>query len=92
MMSNAIKDLSVSSSSPIRFEVKWHSSWSDKWYWRQSHGFESRECHWEGGIVEGTTFWLFRTTLKIGPTVSYSQEPNKIQNISFIKNPSKPKV
>jgi len=32
VMSNTIKDLSMSSSSSIGFEVKWHSSRSDKWY------------------------------------------------------------
>ena len=32
VMSNAIKDLSVFSLSPIGFEVEWHSSQFDKWY------------------------------------------------------------
>ena len=32
VMSNAIKDLSVSSSSPISFEMEWHNSWSDTLY------------------------------------------------------------
>ena len=32
VMSNAINDLSVSSSSPIGFEMEWHSSRSNKWY------------------------------------------------------------
>ena len=35
MMSNAIKDLSESYSSPIDFEMEWHNSRSDRWY--QSH-------------------------------------------------------
>ena len=50
-MLNAIKDLSVSSLSPIGFKVKWHNSRSDKWYQRQGHGFESQECHCEKWIV-----------------------------------------
>ena len=54
-MSKAIKDLSVSSSSPIGFEVEWHSSQSDKWYQNQSRGFESQECHCAGEIVGETT-------------------------------------
>ena len=54
-MLNAIKDLSMSSSSLIDFEVEWHSSWSNKWYQSQGHGFESQECHCEGGIVGETT-------------------------------------
>ena len=37
VMLKAIKNLRVSSSSPISFEVKWHSSWSDKWYQSQVH-------------------------------------------------------
>ena len=53
MMSNAIKDLSVSSLSPIGFEMEWHNSRFDKWYQSQGHGFESRECHCEVGIVGG---------------------------------------
>ena len=52
-MSNAIKDLSVSYSSPISFEMEQHNSRSDKWYQSQGHGFESRECHCEGEIVGG---------------------------------------
>ena len=55
-MSNAIKDLSVSFSSAISFEVEWYSSRFDKWYQSQGHGFESRECHCEGGIVGGPQF------------------------------------
>ena len=66
MMSNAIKDLSVSSSSPISFEVEWHSSQFDKWYQSQGHGFESWECNCERGIVGRTTSWLPTTTLKTG--------------------------
>ena len=54
-MLNAIKDLSVLSSSLIDFEVEWHSSQSDKWYQSQGHEIESREYHCEGGIVGGTT-------------------------------------
>ena len=53
MMSNTIKNLSVSSSSSIGFEMEWHSLRSDKWYQSQGHGFESRECHCEGEIVGG---------------------------------------
>ena len=64
VMLKAIKKLSVSSSSPIGFEVKWHSLRSDKWYQSHGHGFKSRECHYEGGIVRGTTIWLPTTTLK----------------------------
>ena len=64
VMLNAIKDLSMLSSSPIDFEVEWYSSWSNKWYQSQSHGFESRKCHCEGGIIGGTTIWLPITTLK----------------------------
>ena len=64
VISNAIKDLSVSSLSPIGFEVEWHSSQPDKWYQSQGHGFESRECHCEGRIVRGTTIWLHTTTLR----------------------------
>ena len=67
VMSNAIKDLNVSFSSQIGFEVEWHSSQFDKWYQSQGHEFESRECHCEGGIVGGTTIWLSTTTLKISP-------------------------
>ena len=66
MTSNAIKDLSVSSSSPIGFEVEWHNSQFDKWYQSQGHGFKLRECHCEGGIVGETIIWLFTTTLKTG--------------------------
>ena len=55
MMLNAIKHLSVFSSSPIGFEMEWHNSRSDKLYQSQGHRFESRECHYEGGIVRGTT-------------------------------------
>ena len=51
VMLNAIKDLSVSFSSPIGFKVKWHNSRSNKWYQRQGHGFESQECHCEKWIV-----------------------------------------
>jgi len=40
-MSKAIKDLSMSSSSPIGFEVDWHSLQSDKWYHSHGHAFES---------------------------------------------------
>ena len=65
-MSNTIKDLSVSSLSPIGFEVELHSSQSDKWYQSQGYGFESRECNCEGGIVRGTTSWLPTTILKTG--------------------------
>ena len=65
-MSKAIKDLSVSSLSPIGFEVALHSSQSDKWYQSQGHGFESRECNCERGIVRGTISWLRTTTLKTG--------------------------
>ena len=67
VMLKTIKDLSMSSSSPISFKVEWHNSWSDKWYQSQGHGFESRECYCERGIVGGTTIWLPTTTLKIGP-------------------------
>ena len=66
MTSNAIRDLNVSSSLPIGFEVEWHNSWSNKWYQSQGYGFESRECHCEGKIVGVTTIWLFTTTLKTG--------------------------
>ena len=66
VISNAIKDLSVSSSSSINFEVEWHSSQSNKWYQSQGHGFESQVCYCEGGIVRGTTIWLPTTTLKTG--------------------------
>ena len=66
VMLKLIKDLSVTSSSPIGFEVEWHNSQSNKWYQTQGHGFKSRECHCEGGIVEGTTIWPPKTTLKIG--------------------------
>ena len=51
-MSNIIKVLSVSYLSPIGFKVKWHSSWSNKWYQSQGHWFKSRKCHYEGGIVK----------------------------------------
>ena len=54
-------------SSPIVFEVKWHSLQSDKWYQSQCHEFESQKCHCKGGIVGGTTIKLPTTTLKIGP-------------------------
>ena len=66
VMSKLIKDLSVTFSSPIGFEVEWHSSKSNKWYQSQGHGFESQGCHCERGIVEGTTIWLPKTTLKTG--------------------------
>ena len=66
-MSNAIKDLSVFSLSPIGFEVEWHSSQSDKSYQGQGHEFELRECHCEGRIVRRTTIWLPATTLKSSP-------------------------
>lgn len=56
VMLNVIKDLSVSSSSPISFEVKWRSSRSDKWYQSQGHGFKLREYHCEGGIIGGSQF------------------------------------
>ena len=65
-MSNGIKNLSVSSSLPITFEVKWHNSWSNKWYQNQGHGFKLQECYCVGGIVMGTTIWLSTTTLKVG--------------------------
>ena len=65
VMSNVIKDLGVSSSSPIGFEVEWHNLRSNKWYQIQGHGFKSRECHCKRGIVGGTTIWLPTTTLKI---------------------------
>ena len=55
MMSNAIKDLSMSFSSPIDFEVEWHSSRSDKWYQNQGYEFKSRKYHCKGGIVGGIT-------------------------------------
>ena len=64
VMLKSIKDLSVFSSLPIGFKVEWHNSQSDKWYQSHGHGFESRECHCEGGIVGGTTIWLPTTTLK----------------------------
>ena len=67
VMSNAIKDLNVSSSSPISFKVEWHSSRSNKWYQSQGHRLESRECHCEGRIVGETIIWLSTTTLKTGP-------------------------
>ena len=67
VISKAIKDFSISFSSPIGFEVEWHSSRSDKWYQSQDHGFELRECHCEEGIVGGITIWLPTTTLKTGP-------------------------
>ena len=66
VMSNAIKDLSVFSSSPIGFKVEWHSSRLDKWYQSQGQGLESRECHCEGGIVRGAITWLPTTILKTG--------------------------
>ena len=66
-MSNAIKDLSVFSLSPIGFEVEWHSSQSNKSYQGQGHEFELRECHCEGRIVRRTTIWLPATTLKSSP-------------------------
>ena len=50
-MSNVIKDLSMSSSSPIGFEVEWHNSQSDVWYQSQDYGFKSRKCHCKGGVV-----------------------------------------
>ena len=65
VMLNDIKDLSVSFSSLIGFEVEWHCSWFHKEYQSQGHGFESQECHYERGIVEGTTIWLLAITLKI---------------------------
>jgi len=46
VMSNAIKDLSVSFSSPIGFEVEWHSSRSDK------GNAENRGMEIVGNIVE----------------------------------------
>ena len=55
MMSNTIKDLSVSFLLSIGFEIEWHSSRFDKWYQSQGHGFKSLECYCEGGIVGGTT-------------------------------------
>ena len=67
VMLKTIKDLSMSSSSPISFKVEWHNSWSDKWYQSQGHGFESRECYCERGIVGGTTIWLLTTTIKTDP-------------------------
>ena len=67
VMSNAIKDLSVFSSSPIDFKVEWYSSRSDKWYRSQGHGFESWECHCNEGIVRGTTIQLPTIILKTGP-------------------------
>ena len=54
-MSKSIKDLNMSSLSPIDFEVEQHNSRSDKWYQSQGHGFKPRECHCEGGIVGRTT-------------------------------------
>ena len=60
MMPNAIKNFSVSSSSPIGFEIKWHSSWFDKWYQSQCHWFKSRECHCEGGIVKDQNSTLYK--------------------------------
>ena len=67
VMSNAIKDLGVSSSSSIGFKVEWHNSRSDKWYRSQGHGFESWECHCNEGIVRGTTIQLPTIILKTGP-------------------------
>ena len=65
-MSNAIKDLSAFSSSPIGFKVEWHSSLSDKWYQSQGHEFESWECYCKRGIVGGAIIWYPTTTLKTG--------------------------
>ena len=55
-MSKAIKDLNMSSSSPIGFEADWHSLQSDKRYQSHGHAFESCECHCEGGNVGGSQF------------------------------------
>ena len=78
-MSNTIKNLSVSSSSPIDFEVEWHSSRSNKWYQSQGHGFESWECHCEEGIIGGTIIWLPTTTLKTDP---HSVMSNTIKDLN----------
>ena len=51
VMSNSIKYMSVSSSSPIDFEIKWHNSKSKKWYHCQGHGFELQKCY-QGCNVE----------------------------------------
>ena len=59
MMSNAIKDLSVSSSSPVRFEVKWHSSWSDKWYQSQGHEFKSQSVIVREGLLGDHNLTLY---------------------------------
>ena len=83
VMLNAIKYLSVSSSSPIGFEVESHNSRSDKLYQSQGHGFESRECHCEGGIVGETTIWLPTITLKIGPRGVMS---NAIKDLSVFSS------
>jgi len=59
VMSNAIKDLSVSSSSPVRFEVKWHSSWFDKWYQSQGHEFESQSVIVREGLLGDHNLTLY---------------------------------
>ena len=56
MMSNAIKDLSVSSSSPIGFDMEWHSSRFDNWYQSQGHGLESRSVIMREGLLGGPQF------------------------------------
>ena len=85
VMSKVIKDLSMSSSSPIGFEVEWHSSRFDKWYQNQGHGFKSWVCHCKGGIIGGTTISLPTTTLKIGP---YGVMSKVIKNLSvFFSSP-----
>ena len=91
VMSNVIKDLSMSSSSPIGFEMEWHSSRFEKWYQSQGYEFESQECHCEGVIVRGTTILLSTTTLKTGPCgvmsrmiSTLNKRLNKIDSISNI--------
>ena len=64
VMLNVIKDLNVSSSLPISFEVKWHNSRSDKWYQSQGLEFELLKCHCDGEMAGGTTMWLPTPTLK----------------------------
>ena len=70
--------------SPIGFKVERHS-WFDKWYQSQGHGFESWECHCEGGIVGGHNLTSYNHS-KNKSARHYVEWYKKFKCVFFITN------
>ena len=50
-----LEELRKPSGHPKEDNIMHMGAGHDRWYQSQGHGFESRECHCEGGIVRGST-------------------------------------